>query len=244
MKKIFFISSTILLIVVGFSISMTSLAWSIDPMEMLYLPLWLLTIVGLILFFATKKLGVYVLIGVSILWLLQMAGTLGWFVTFEPDNIALWGMIGLPTMASVLIATIGTKIIYDEKNRIGIGIRVISILIPIVGILLYANKTYDKSVFSEFYNLDEETYKVVFKPQPSDTRQFELELNSDELRILVKDKATFVADHHYFPNAKFRVNMTFSRINEIELYKVGDYELEEPIKWEIEELNGETEFLK
>ena len=46
------------------------------------------------------------------------------------------------------------------------------------------------------------------------------------------------------PNAKFKVNMTFSKINEIELYQVNDHKLEQPIKWKIEELNCETEFLK
>ena len=71
-----------------------------------------------------------------------------------------------------------------------------------------------------------------------------MEMSSNELRNLVKDKATFVANHHYFPNAKFKVNMTFSKINEIELYQVNYHKLEQPIKWKIEELNGETEFLK
>jgi len=45
-------------------------------------------------------------------------------------------------------------------------------------------------------------------------------------------------------NAKFKVNMTFSSINEIELYQVSEYELEKPINWKIKELNGETDFLK
>ena len=223
---------------------MTSLAWSIDPKEMLYIPLWISTIVGFILFFATKKIGIYALIVISILWLIQMAGTLGWFLTFEPENIALFGLIGLPTIASLIIAIVGTRLIFEKKNKIGIAISVLALLIPIAGILQYANKTYDKNVFSEFYDLDKETYKVIIKPQPSDTRQFEIDLKSNELRNLAKQKATFVANHHYFPNARFRVNMTFSSINEIELYKVADYELEKPIKWNIDELNGETEFLK
>ncbi len=223
---------------------MTSLAWSIDPKEMLYIPLWILTIVGFILFFATKKIGIYALIGISILWLIQMAGILGWFLTFEPENIALFGLIGLPIIASLMIAIVGTRLIFEKKKKIGIAISVLALIIPIAGILQYANKTYDKNVFSEFYDLDKETYKVIIKPQPSDTRQFEIDLKSNELRNLAKQKATFVANHHYFPNARFRVNMTFSSINEIELYKVADYELEEPIKWNIDELNGETEFLK
>ena len=99
-------------------------------------------------------------------------------------------------------------------------------------------------MFSEFYDIDKEEYKVVFKPQPSDTRKFEMKISSNELRNLVQDNATFVANHYYFSNAKFKVNMTFSIINEIELYQVSEYELEEPINWKTKELKGETDFLK
>jgi len=211
---------------------------------MLYLPLWILTIIGLILFIANKKFGTKFIILISILWLLQLAGTLGWFLTFEPKNLALWGMIGLPTIASILITLCGINYGFDSHKKIGLAIKGIAILIPIVGILSFANKTYNKNVFSEFYDIEKTEYRAVFKPQPSDTRQFVMEMSSTELRDLVKNNATFVANHHYFPNAKFKVNMTFSKINEIELYQVDDYKLKHPIKWKIEELNGETEFLK
>jgi hypothetical protein len=244
LKKTVIILSTLTLIVVGFSLSMTAFAWSIEPTEMLYIPLWLLTILGLILFLKTKRIGLIILISVAILWLVQIAGTLGWFLTFEPENIALWGLIGLPTLASILIVVFGIKFGLGHHKKIGLVINGIALLIPITGILSYANKTYDKNVFSEFYEIENTEFRAVFKPQPSDTRQFEMQIFSDELRNLVKDKATFVANHHYFPNARFKVNMTFSKINEVELYKVADYELEHPIKWKIDELNGETAFLK
>ena len=244
MKKTVIIISTIVLIVVGFSLSMTAMAWSINPSEMLYLPLWILTIIGLILFFATKKSGKYFLIIVAILWLFQLAGTLGWFLTFEPENIALWGIIGLPTISSILIVFFGIDYVLENQKKVGLGIKGITVLIPIVGILSFANKTYEKIVFSEFYDVENTEYKAIFKPQPSDTRQFEMGISSNELRNLIKDKATFIANHHYFPNAKLKVNMPFSKINEVELYQVAEHELKNPIKWKIEELNGETEFLK
>jgi len=223
---------------------MTAMAWSINPSEMLYLPLWILTIIGLILFLTIKKIGTYSLILIAILWLLQISETLGWFLTFEPENLALWGIFGLPTIACILITFFGINYDLENQKKFGLGIKGIALLIPIIGILSYANKTYDKNVFSEFYDIEKTEYKAVFKPQPSDTRQFEMEMSSTELRNLVKDKATFVANHHYFPNARFKVNMTFSKINEIELYQVADHKLEQPIKWKIDELNGETEFLK
>ena len=236
MKKTVIIISTLVLIVVGFSLSMTAMAWSINPSEMLYLPLWVLTIIGLILFLATKKSGKYFLIIVAILWLLQLAGTLGWFLTFEPENIALWGIIGLPTIASILIAFFLIDYVLENQKKVGLGVKGITVLIPILGILSFANKTYEKKVFSEFYDIENTEYKAVFKPQPSDTRQFEMVISSNELRNLVKDKATFIANHHYFPNAKFKVNMTFSKINEVELYQVAEHKLEQPIKWKVEEL--------
>lgn len=38
--------------------------------------------------------------------------------------------------------------------------------------------------------------------------------------------------------------MNFDKIKEVELYKLGDLELKEPIEWKVKELNGETEFQK
>jgi hypothetical protein len=234
----------VVLVIVGLYLSMTAFAWSIEPTEMLFISLWIATIIGLILSFSKKNTGIYTLMIVSVFWLLLLAEKLGWFLTFEPENIALMGIFGLPVIASVLILIIGSNLIFDNKRKTKFLISGIGILIPIVGILSFANKTYDKNIFSEFYELDSKEFRAVFKPQPADSREFEMKLESEELRDLVINKATFVANHHYFPNAKFRVKMTFSEITEIELYKVSDFELKKPLKWKIEELNGETEFLK
>jgi hypothetical protein len=38
--------------------------------------------------------------------------------------------------------------------------------------------------------------------------------------------------------------MNFSRIKEIELTKLNKVELENPIKWELSEVKGQTEYLK
>ncbi|MBK8501525.1 MAG: hypothetical protein IPL46_04560 [Saprospiraceae bacterium] len=191
---------------------------------------------------ANKIVGNTFLIAVSFLWLILLADTLGWFLTFEQGNIALWGLIGIPTIASLLVAHCGIgDSQWKSKTRIA---TILAALIPILGVLSYANKTYERNVFSEFYNVEKKEYEVIFKPQPSDTRKFEIKMSSDELRKIVIENATFVANHHYLPNAKFEVNMTFSKINEIELVKVSDYKLEQPIKWKFIELNGDTEFLK
>ncbi len=199
---------------------MTALAWSIEPTEMVFIPLWIVTITGLILSFGKKKIGIYSLMIVSLFWLLMLSEKLGWFLTFEPGNIALMGIFGLPVIASVLIIIIGSQLTFNEKRKIKLLISGIAILIPLFGVLSFANKTYDKNIFSEFYELDSKQFKAVFKPQPSDSREFEMKLVSEELRGLVKNKATFVANHHYFHNAKFRVKMRFSKIREIELYKL------------------------
>ncbi|NLR95055.1 hypothetical protein HGP29_27900 [Flammeovirga sp. SR4] len=219
---------------------MTSMAWSIHSKDMLYLPLWITTIIGLILYLVTKQIGNKILILVSILWLLQLAETLGWFLTFKPEKIAF---IGLPTLASILIVIFGTNKEFKNRKKVGFFIKAIALIIPILGTFSYSYKTYDRAVFSEFYGIDNTKYKAVFKRTPSSTRQFEIDLSVNELRDLVKNKATFVANHHYFPNARLKVNMRFSKINEIELYQIEGYELEQPIKWKIDELSGETEFL-
>ena len=120
----------------------------------------------------------------------------------------------------------------------------IALIIPAAGFISYADKTYTKDVFSEYYNVAEEEYKTIFRAGPADTRHFTKTMESDEVRKLVTKNATFVAGHHYIPNTKVRVRMTFNKITEVELYKLDDYELTKPIKWQIEELDGRTEFLK
>ena len=92
---------------------MTAMAWSIHQSEMLYLPLWILTIIACVL------------------------------ITFFGINYGL-----------------------ENQKKLGLGIKGITLLIPVVGILSYANKTYDKNVFSEFYDIEKTDYKAVFKPQP------------------------------------------------------------------------------
>jgi len=136
MKKAIIIIFTIVLIVIGFVLSINAFAWSITTKEMLYILLWFIIIIGFLIFLKNKRIANYLLIGISILWLIQLAETLGWFLTFEPENIALWGLIGIPTKRLAIIT--------------------IAVFIPILGVLSYANKTYDRNVFSEFYDIDKE----------------------------------------------------------------------------------------
>jgi len=243
-EKIVFYTAAAILVAIGFSLAMTAIAWSITLRDALFLPLWIVTVIGLILSLAKEKTGLYILIAVALLWLLRLAGDLGWFLTFEPGNSTLWLILAVPSVASSVIVSRGAKILFRNKRNIRLYLTGAAILIPIVGVLSYANKTYEKHAFAELHNLDSANYKLVFKPTPGDTRKFETTQDSRELRDLAKSKATPVAGHHYFPNALLRVRMTFSTIKGIELYKIEDIELAEPIKWRPAELIGETDFLK
>lgn len=233
-----------ILLIAGFSVSMTALAWSTTIKEMLYLPLWLISTIGLILTFSKLKAGLYIILTSSILWLIQMAETFGWFLTFEIQNLALWGVIALPVFISLMNAILTSRILLSKFNKIRLSTIVIAIIIPAAGFISYADKTYTKNIFSEYYDVAEEKYRAIFRAGPADTRYFTMTMESDEVRKLVTENATFVAGHHYFPNTKFRVRMTFNKITEVEIYKLDGYELTKPIKWRIEELNGHTEFLK
>ncbi len=208
----------------------------------------MLTLVGFIISFFTKKTGVVIIYIASLLWILQLAEGFGWFITFEPNNTALWGVIFLPLAFCILLSYLTVRFLFlrspNEKKKYSAVSLTIALVIPIVGLLSYADKTYEKNVFAEFYQVKNDNYKVIFRPSPADTRMFEVEMASEEVRNLVLDKATFVANHHYFPNAVFKVRMKFDKIEEVELYKLEADNLSKPIRWDVTELKGETEFLK
>ena len=184
------------------------------------------------------------MIGLAMLWLVQIVEFWGWYVIFESANITMWSLYGLLLILCMVIVFSGTRITLQNHPRIRNSVRGIVLLIPVLGILSFSNKTYYRGLFAEFYEIDRTEFKVVFKPQPSDARQFEIRTSSNEVRNLVKDKATYDANHHYMPNVKLKINMTFKRINTIELYELADQELEQPVQRQLKQLKGATEFLK
>lgn len=236
-----------ILLAVAFSLASTAFAWATSTKELLFLPLFLLTLVGFIISFFTKKTGVIIIFIASLLWIFQLADEFGWFITFEPNNTALWGVVFLPIAFCIILSYLSVRFLFlgspNVKKYSALSLSV-ALIIPIVGWLSYADKTYEQNVFAEFYQVENDNYKVIFRPSPADTRMIEVELASEEVRNLVLNKATFVANHHYFPNAVFKVKMTFDKIEEVELYKLEENNLSKPIRWDIAELKGETEFLK
>jgi hypothetical protein len=206
-----------------------------------------LTLVGFIISFFTNKTGVVIIFIASLLWILQLADGFGWFITFEPNNNALLGVIFLPIAFCILLCYLSVKFLFlgsPNVNKYTAASLAVALFIPIVGLFSYADKTYEQNVFAEFYQVEKKKYQVIFRPSPADTRMFEVELDSEEVRDLVLSKATFVANHHYFPNAMFKVRMKFDKIEEVELYKLEENKLSDPIRWDVTELKGETEFLK
>jgi len=69
-------------------------------------------------------------------------------------------------------------------------------------------------------------------------------MNLDEVKEIAKTKGTFLVGHYYMNNVKLKVRMNFNKIKEVELYRLHDYELENPVKWELSELEGQTKYLK
>jgi len=246
MKKAIHILTGILLIA-AFSLASTAFAWATTTKELLYIPLFILTLAGFIISLNTKKTGFVVILVASVLWLTKLFEEFGWFIVFKLNNLALWGLILLPVILSITLIFLSVKVLIPEsknKRKYEVLSLAIGLTIPIASLLSFADKTNNQSVFAEFYQLENQTYKAYFKATPSDTRMFEVKLNSEEVRKLVLNKATYVANHHYFPNAMFRVRMNFDKVKEVELYKLDGNKLEEPIKWNVRDLKGETEFLK
>ena len=235
-----------LLLVATFSLVSTAFVWATTTREILYPLIFLITLAGFIISFIDAKSGIWVILGSSFFWLLNFSLDFGWFIIFQSGNIALWGVLFLPVILCISLVVLSSKYLLSDWENYTYYFSasvIVGILIPLVGLLSYADKTYERSVFSEFYEVKNNTYKVVFKPQPSDTRKFEVEISSDEVRTIVLDSATFVANHHYLGNTKLKVRMNFSTIKDIQLYKLSDKVLESQISWRPEEVNGEIQFL-
>lgn len=237
---------SVILLVATFSLVSSSMAWATTTREVLYIFIFLITCFGLLLSFLTKKVGVWILLSSATLWLLNFALDFGWFITFELDNMELWAVIFLPIVICIAIAIISVHYLLSEAKNLKYyksGALIISLLIPASGLISYANHTYERSVFAEFYDVESQVYRVAFRAGPADTRKFEIEINSDEIRTIVLDSATLVANHHYLRNTKLNVRMTFSKIEEIQLNELSNKPLEDPISWKPEELNGTIKFL-
>jgi hypothetical protein len=236
-----------ILLIATFSLVSSAMAWATTTREVLYIFIFLITSLGLILSFLTEKAGIWILLFSSFLWLLNFAIEFGWFITFELDNLALWAVIFLPIVICISIASISVRYLLPDSKHFKYyksGALIIGLLIPISGLASYANHTYDKSVFTEFYDVESEVYKIVFRAGPADTRKFEVEIGSDEIRTIVLNSATFVANHHYLGNTKLSVRMSFSTIEEIQLNELSNEELDAPLSWKPDEVNGTIEFLK
>lgn len=235
-----------ILLIATFSLVSTAMAWATTTREVLYILIFLVTSLGLLLSFLTEKIGIWILLLSSFLWLLNFALDFGWFITFELDNLALWAVIFLPVVMCIFIASISVRYLLPDSKHFKYyksGVLIISLLIPISGFASYANHTYEKSVFTEFHDVESEVYKVVFRAGPADTREFEVEISSDEIRTIVLDSATFVANHHYLGNTQLRVRMTFSTIEEIQLNELSNKVLNDPLSWKPGEVNGSIQFL-
>ena len=169
----------------------------------------------------------------------------GHFLTFEADKIVNWGLSAAFVICPLILIILSTKRLVKNKN-LKFSVIVISLLIPIIGFGSNYDKTYSRTTFAEFHKINDSTdsYLGKFRAGPADTRFFEIEMNSDEVKEIVLTKGTFLVGHYYVNNVELNVRMNFSRIKEIELTRLNKVELENPVKWELSEVKGQTEYLK
>ncbi|WP_147169229.1 hypothetical protein [Phaeodactylibacter luteus] len=238
---------TLPIILVGFSLSATVMAWGMTTKEFLMPIVWIATIVAFILTFIKEKIGLTVLIVTCFGWLFLFAEYFGHFLTFEADKIVNWGLrlSAAFVICPLTLVFLSTKRLVKNK-KLGFSVIATSLLIPLVGFGSNYDKTYSRTTFAEFHRVNDSTdsYLGRFRAGPADTRFFEIEMNSDEVKEIALTTGTYLVGHYYINNVKLNVRMNFSSIKEIELTKLNKVELENPIKWELSDVEGQTEYLK
>ena len=232
-------------IIVGFSLTATVFAWGMTTKEFIMPFIWIATVIGFILTFVNYKAGLASLIICSLAWLIIFADYFGHFLTFDFFRLEKWGLqipfVICPVIVSILAFR---QLTINRKLRV-FGI-LLTVLIPIIGLASYFDKTVTQNTFSEFHGMDEgtSTYMGRFRATPMDTRYFEVTIASQEVEKVVKSVGTFSVGHYYVNDTKLKVRMRFNQIMEVELYKLKDIELKKTIKWKLTELVGQTEYLK
>lgn len=236
---------TLPIIIVGFSLSATVLAWGMTTKEFLMPIVWIATIVAFIMTFIKEKVGLTVLIVTCFGWLLLFAEYFGHFLTFEADKIVNWGLSAAFVICPLVLVFLSTKRLVKNK-KLEFSVIAISLLIPLIGFGSNYNKTYSRTTFAEFHRINDSTdnYLGRFRAGPGDTRFFEIEMNSDEVKEIVLTEGTYLVGHYYVNNVKLNVKMNFSTIKEIELIKMNKTDIENPVIWELSEVKGQTEYLK
>jgi hypothetical protein len=232
-------------IFIGFSVTMTVYAWGMTTKEFIIPYVWVATIIGFVLSFVNYKIGLISLIITSLAWLTIFADNFGHFLTFDFFKIQEWGLQIPFIICPVVVSSLAIRqLITNSKFQI-IGI-LLTILIPAIGFASYFDKTITQTTFSEFHGLDNhiKTYMGRFRATPMDTRYFEVTMGSQEVRKVAKQVGTFLIDHYYVNDTELKVKMRFNKVMEVELYKLKDIELKRTVKWELKELDGETEYLK
>jgi len=236
---------TIPTILIGFSLTATVFAWGMTTKEFIMPFIWVATIIGFILTFINLKTGLITLLISSLAWLTIFADYFGHFLTFDLLKLEKWGL-EIPYVFCPLIVAILTIRQLTLKPRLRIAGILLTVLIPTIGFASYYDKTVTQTIFSEFHGMDENSkeYMGRFRATPMDARYFEVTISSPEVEEVVREKGTFLVGHYYVNDTKLKVKMRFNKIKQVELYKFKDRELKEPIIWTIDELNGQTEYLK
>ncbi|WP_152552800.1 hypothetical protein [Schleiferia thermophila] len=236
---------TIPTILIGFSLTATVFAWGMTTKEFIMPLIWVATIIGFILTFINLKTGLITLLISSLAWLTIFADYFGHFLTFDLLKLEKWGL-EIPFVFCPLIVAILTIRQLTLKPRLRIAGILLTVLIPTIGFATYYDKTLTQTTFSEFHGMDENSKEYLgrFRATPMDARYFEVTINSQEVEEIVREKGTFLVGHYYINDTKLKVKMRFNKIKQVQLYQLKDRELKEPVIWTIDELNGQTEYLK
>jgi hypothetical protein len=184
----------------------------------------------------------------AILWVIVSAENIGFVIFFDNGNYErmIFGSIPLILSTTILLTTsIEFKYINSFSKKIFLLVGLV-----LLGIGSYIYKPTIKEINCWYYFDKNQDFKISFADSPNS--KFEVELNSDQLKKLVKKEGMQYSSRegYYCPETKVRVITSFGKIisAKIKSFRNTDIDkkvvFEEPTEIPIYKINGNREILK
>jgi len=211
------------------------------------------TLIGFISLLAKKNMGLFIMICVSICWLLRFFEHASFLALYDIQNTGRWILVLIPILLSSTILILAYKS-YKNNKRKPCALKtpiLLIITIAIIGLCSFIRKPNTKE-FNCWYYFDNSTkdYRITFAITPEQI--FETTTDSKELKEFVQKygiKDEF-RDGIYCPETKVRVITRFKKIVEVKVlgfrntttnYKAT---LNKPIEIDINNIHGDKEILQ
>lgn len=228
-----------------FSLTMTTFTWGVGDYTIHFLILYPILFITTILVFANLTIAYYLTVFIAFSYLLLLNRDFGDLVIFKSHNAILYFVLGLPYFTMLfLILTVTVYLSREIRYRkvVFLTATLITATFPIYAVADRYNMNYSDSVFAEYKIHENGMVEITCKPQPSDTRQFLLTSNSQELATVAKQQGTFLIDY-YYANTGVKKNYQFKEFRSLTITRVKDIKLEKPLTWNADDIEGDVSFL-